>query len=249
EFENIDPANLEEQALKLVGYDVYNTLIKDYTEKQWGKDPKDLPAFIIKRLPLRFTFDNNYFSDRYQGIPIGGYNKITEGLLDGIEVRLNIDYLQHREVYNNLAETIVYTGPLDAFYDYAAGTLEYRSLRFEHQRLEMANFQGNAVVNYSDADVPFTRIIEHKHFEFGTQPHTVITHEYPEQWTTGKECYYPINDPHNTQVFKEYEKKSREETNIIFGGRLAEYRYYDMHQVVAAAMTKASRIFGKGILS
>ncbi|MDF2384145.1 UDP-galactopyranose mutase [Nostoc ellipsosporum NOK] len=243
-----EPANLEEQALRLVGPDVYNTLIREYTEKQWGKPARELPAFIIRRLPLRFTYDNNYFTDKYQGIPTGGYNKITEGLLDGIEVRLQQDFFADRDYFRSLADTVVYTGQLDAYFDFREGQLEYRSLRFEHKHLDTDNFQGNAVVNYSDADVPYTRIIEHKHFEFGTQPHTVITYEYPETWTPGKECYYPVNDEKNMAIFRIYDQLAQAEEGVLFGGRLAEYRYYDMHQVIGSAMTAAGRIFGKDIL-
>ncbi|WP_028789291.1 UDP-galactopyranose mutase [Terrimonas ferruginea] len=243
-----EPANLEEQALRLVGPDVYNALIREYTEKQWGKSARELPAFIIRRLPLRFTYDNNYFTDKYQGIPAGGYNKITEGLLEGIEVRLQQDFLADRDYFKSLADTVVYTGQLDAYFDFREGQLEYRSLRFEHKRLETDNFQGNAVVNYSDAAVPYTRIIEHKHFEFGTQPHTVITYEYPETWTPGKECYYPVNDDTNMAIFRTYDQLAQAEEGVLFGGRLAEYRYYDMHQVIGSAMTAAGRIFGKDIL-
>lgn len=233
------PKNLEEQALKLVGPDVYNTLIKGYTEKQWGRKATEIPAFIIKRLPLRFTFDNNYFNDKYQGIPIGGYNVLIDGLLKDIEVRLGIDYLEDRDHWNSLAEKIVYTGPIDAFYNYKFGTLEYRSLRFEHEILEMDNFQGNAVVNYTEFDIPFTRIIEHKHFEFGQQKHTVITREYPAEWSKGMEPYYPINDAANGDLANQYKKMAKAETRFIFGGRLAEYVYYDMHQVIASALKKA----------
>ncbi len=243
-----EPANLEEQALRLVGPDVYNALIREYTEKQWGKSARELPAFIIRRLPLRFTYDNNYFTDKYQGIPAGGYNKITEGLLEGIEVRLQQDFLADRDYFKSLADTVVYTGQLDAYFDFREGQLEYRSLRFEHKRLDTDNFQGNAVVNYSDAAVPYTRIIEHKHFEFGTQPHTVITYEYPETWTPGKECYYPVNDDTNMAIFRTYDQLAQAEKGVLFGGRLAEYRYYDMHQVIGSAMSAAGRIFGKDIL-
>ncbi|MEO8772434.1 MAG: UDP-galactopyranose mutase [Ferruginibacter sp.] len=237
------PANLEEQALKLVGDDVYNTLIKGYTEKQWGRKATELPAFIIKRLPLRFTYDNNYFSDKYQGIPVGGYNILVEGLLEGIETRLEQDFFSNKEYFMSLADQIVYTGPLDAFYNNCFGALEYRSLEFKQEILQQENFQGNAVVNYNDADVPYTRILEHKHFEFGTQPHTVITYEYPKTWQPGMESYYPVNDDVNTKRFKQYETLSKQETNIIFGGRMAEYRYYDMHQVIGAALAQANKIF------
>ncbi|MEO6670832.1 MAG: UDP-galactopyranose mutase [Ferruginibacter sp.] len=237
------PANLEEQALKLVGDDVYNTLIKAYTEKQWGRKATELPAFIIRRLPLRFTYDNNYFSDKYQGIPVGGYNVLIDGLLDGIEIRLEQDFFSNKEHFMSLADQIVYTGPLDTFYNNCFGALEYRSLEFKQELLEQENFQGNAVVNYNDADVPYTRIIEHKHFEFGIQPHTVITYEYPKAWKPGMESYYPVNDDENNRRFKQYEALAKQETKTIFGGRMAEYRYYDMHQVIAAAVSQANKIF------
>ncbi|MDB5279586.1 MAG: UDP-galactopyranose mutase [Ferruginibacter sp.] len=237
-----EPANLEEQALKLVGKDIYEKLIKGYTEKQWGRKATELPAFIIKRLPVRFTYDNNYFNDTYQGIPIGGYNAITAGLLNGIEVKLNTDFFKERDYFQTLADKVVYTGAIDEYFDYRFGALEYRSLRFEHEHLDMANYQGNAVVNYTDAGVPFTRIIEHKHFEFGTQPTTIITREYPAEWKRGMEQYYPVNDACNEKRFKQYQQLSKEENNMLFGGRLAEYRYYDMHQVVASALVKAERI-------
>ncbi|HZH95401.1 MAG TPA: UDP-galactopyranose mutase [Flavisolibacter sp.] len=236
-----NPQNLEEQALKLVGPDIYEKLIKGYTEKQWGRKATDLPAFIIKRLPVRFTFDNNYFNDKYQGIPIGGYNKLSEGLLEGIEVRLNTNYFDDVAYFKSLGDKIVYTGPLDEYYGFRFGELEYRSLRFEHKQLEIENFQGNAVVNYTEAHIPYTRILEHKHFEFGTQPHTVITYEYPATWEIGMEPYYPMNDEKNTRRFKEYTVLSEKETGVIFGGRLAEYRYYDMHQVIGSALVKAKQ--------
>jgi UDP-galactopyranose mutase len=234
-----DPQNLEEQALKLVGPDIYEKLIKGYTEKQWGRKATELPAFIIKRLPVRFTFDNNYFNDKYQGIPIGGYNKLSEGLLEGIEVRLNTNYFDDVEYFKSLGSKIIFTGPLDEYYNYQFGELEYRSLRFEHKQLEIENFQGNAVVNYTEADIPYTRILEHKHFEFGTQPHTVITYEYSATWEKGMEPYYPMNDEKNTKRFKQYAELSEQETGVLFGGRLAEYRYYDMHQVIGSALVKA----------
>ncbi len=234
-----EPQNLEEQALKLVGPDIYEKLIKGYTEKQWGRKATELPAFIIKRLPVRFTFDNNYFNDKYQGIPIGGYNKLSEGLLDGIEVRLNTNFFDDVEYFKSLGTKIVYTGPLDEYYAFQFGELEYRSLRFEHKQLEQENFQGNAVVNYTEAHIPYTRILEHKHFEFGTQPHTVITYEYPATWEKGMEPYYPMNDEKNTKRFKQYTALSEAETGVLFGGRLAEYRYYDMHQVIGSALVKA----------
>lgn len=233
------PQNLEEQALALIGVDIYEKLIKGYTEKQWGRKATELPAFIIKRLPVRFTYDNNYFNDKYQGIPIGGYNAITDKMLEGSDVRLNVDYFSDRDYFKNIAHKIVYTGALDEYYDYKFGELEYRSLRFEHKRLEIPNYQGNAVVNYTEADIPYTRIIEHKHFEFGTQPHTVITYEYPDEWHKGKEQYYPVNDEVNTNRFKQYQELATEEYGILFGGRLAEYRYYDMHQVIGSAFVKA----------
>lgn len=242
-----EPANLEEQALKLVGPDIYEKLIKGYTEKQWGRKATELPAFIIKRLPVRFTYDNNYFNDKYQGIPIGGYNKLSDGLLKGIEVRLSTDYFKDRSYFNSLAETVVYTGAIDEFYDYSYGALEYRSLRFEHEHLDIQNYQGNAVVNYTEADIPFTRIIEHKHFEFGTQPTTIITREYPAEWKAGMEQYYPVNDEANNSRFKKYQQRSREEKRVLFGGRLAEYKYYDMHQVIGSALVKAERVVENGL--
>jgi UDP-galactopyranose mutase len=236
-----EPRNLEEQALALVGTDIYEKLIKGYTEKQWGRSATELPAFIIKRLPVRFTFDNNYFNDKYQGIPIGGYNKLADGLLEGIEVQLDTDFFGDRDYFLGLGNKIVYTGALDEFYDYRFGELEYRSLHFEHKQLEIANYQGNAVVNYTERDIPYTRIIEHKHFEFGTQPHTVITYEYPATWQRGMEPYYPLNDDKNSLRYKQYSELADQESNILFGGRLAEYRYYDMHQVVGSALAKARR--------
>ncbi|MCW3074115.1 MAG: UDP-galactopyranose mutase [Flaviaesturariibacter sp.] len=236
-----EPQNLEEQALKLVGPDIYEKLIKGYTEKQWGRKATELPAFIIKRLPVRFTFDNNYFNDKYQGIPIGGYNKLSEGLLEGIEVRLNTNFGDDVAYFKSLGDKLVYTGPLDEYYNYQFGELEYRSLRFEHKQLEMENYQGNAVVNYTESHIPYTRIIEHKHFEFGTQPHTVITYEYPATWEKGMEPYYPMNDEKNNRRFKEYTALSEGEANVLFGGRLAEYRYYDMHQVIGSALVKAKQ--------
>ncbi len=240
-----EPKNLEEQALMLVGRDIYEILIKEYTEKQWGRKATELPAFIIKRLPVRFTFDNNYFNDKYQGIPIGGYNKLVDGLLEGTEVKLNTDFFKERESLDAIANTIVYTGMIDAFYNYQFEELEYRSLRFEHERLETENYQGNAVMNYNEASVPYTRIIEHKHFEFGTQKHTVITREYPAGWKRGMESYYPINDEVNNNKLKKYQALAAQETNVIFGGRLAEYKYYDMHQVIGAALAKTKKLFNQ----
>jgi UDP-galactopyranose mutase len=233
-----DPQNLEEQAISLVGTDIYQKLIKGYTEKQWGRKATELPAFIIKRLPVRFTYDNNYFNDRYQGIPMGGYNKLTEALLVGSEVKLGVDYFKDRAELDSLAAQTVYTGKIDEYFDFKLGYLEYRSLRFDNQILDIQNFQGNAVVNYTDAQTPFTRIIEHKHFEFGTQPKTVITHEYPQEWSVGAEPYYPVNDDKNDRIFRAYRTLSEQVPEVMFGGRLAEYRYYDMHQVVGSALHK-----------
>lgn len=240
----IEPKNLEEMALSLVGTDIYYKLIKGYTEKQWGRDAKDIPAFIIKRLPVRFTYDNNYFNDLYQGIPIGGYNVIIEKLLAGIDVKLGIDFFQNKNELNNIATKIVYTGPIDQYYNYQFGVLEYRGLKFEHQILNTDNYQGNAVINYTDKDVPYTRIIEHKHFEFGTQEKTVVTKEYSCEWEKGEEPYYPINDMRNQTIYQKYKNlASLEQNNIIFGGRLAEYKYYDMHQVFESAMDRAKQEF------
>ena len=241
-YKDITPENLEEQALKLVGDDIYKLLIKEYTEKQWGVKATDLPSFIIKRLPVRFTFDNNYFNDKYQGIPIGGYTKIFEKLLEGIEVRLETDFFENRAYYEALAENIIYTGPIDKFFNYEAGKLNYRSLKFENETLETDNFQGNAVVNYTSHEVPFTRIIEHKHFEFGTQEKTFVTKEYPQDWEEGLEPYYPVNDDANNAIYSAYKKKSESLDNVIFGGRLAEYKYYDMHQIVGSALAKMKKI-------
>lgn len=231
-----DPKNLEEQAINLVGKTIYEKLVKGYTEKQWGRDCSELPAFIIKRLPVRFTFDNNYFNDRYQGIPVGGYTKIIEKMLDGVEVRLNCDFLLAKEKYLNLADRVIYTGPIDAYFDYVYGELEYRSVRFETETLDIDNFQGNAVVNYTEREVPFTRIIEHKHFEFGKQPKTVISREYPSEWKLGDEPYYPINDEKNQHLYEQYHNLTREEKNVHFGGRLGQYKYFDMDDVIASAL-------------
>lgn len=231
-----EPKNLEEQALSLVGKDVYEKLIKGYTEKQWGRDCKDLPSFIIKRLPLRFIYDNNYFNDRYQGIPIGGYTKIVEKMLDGIEVRLNTNYLDNREEFDAMADKIVYTGMIDQFYDYKLGVLEYRSVRFETEELPMENYQGNAVVNYTEREVPYTRIIEHKHFEFGEQPTTIISREYSSEWKKGDEPYYPVNNDKNNALYQQYKELADKEHKVIFGGRLGGYKYYDMDKVIAAAL-------------
>lgn len=234
-----EPKNLEEQAISLVGTDIYEKLVKGYTEKQWGRDCKDLPAFIIKRLPVRFTYDNNYFNDLYQGIPIGGYNVITDKLFEGCDVELSVDYLEDREKYDSLGETIIYTGMIDAFYGYRFGKLEYRSLKFETETLPTDNYQGVAVVNYTDRETPFTRIIEHKHFEFGTQEKTVVTREYPSDWSEGMEPYYPVNDEKNQELYQTYAALAQKEDRVIFGGRLGEYKYYDMDKVIESAMRMA----------
>jgi UDP-galactopyranose mutase len=238
-----EPKNLEEQALKLVGVDIYEKLIKEYTEKQWGKPCAELPAFIIKRLPVRFTFNNNYFNDRYQGIPIGGYTKIIEGLLQGIDTKVNVDFFADRDYWRSQAKKTVYTGKIDGYFDFRFGELEYRSLNFEHEVLQKENYQGNAVMNFTDKETPYTRIIEHKHFEFGTQPETVITKEFPVTGTHHNEPYYPVNDDTNMSLLKKYKTLAEKEQNVIFGGRLAEYRYYDMHQVVASALTCTNKEF------
>ena len=237
-----EPKNLEEQALSLVGTDVYEKLIKGYTEKQWGRPCTELPSFIIKRLPVRLTFDNNYFNALYQGIPVGGYTKMIANMLGDVEVRLNTDYLEHKEELDALAEKVIYTGPIDAYYDYKLGELEYRSVRFETEVLDQPNFQGNAAVNYTDAETPWTRIIEHKWFEFGKDeegndlPKTVISREYSSEWKLGDEPYYPVNDEKNGKLYEEYKKLAEKEENIIFGGRLGEYKYYDMDAVIVAAL-------------
>ena len=236
-----EPQNLEEQAISLIGTDIYTKLIKGYTEKQWGRSCTELPAFIIQRLPVRYTFDNNYFNDRYQGIPIGGYNKLIHALLDGIEVRLGIDYNLQRKEYENMAETIVYTGPIDAYFNYSLGQLEYRGLRFETERLEEENHQGVAVMNYTEREVPYTRSIEHKHFEFGKQPVTYVTKEYPADWQPGEEAYYPVNNERNQTLYAQYAELAKKERNIIFGGRLAEYKYYDMDDVIKSALDCAKK--------
>ena len=232
------PENLEEQAISLVGTDIYEKLIKDYTEKQWGKPTTELPAFIIRRLPVRLTYDNNYFNDTYQGIPIGGYTQIVEKMLDheNIDVETNVDFFVNKEQYLKDFPKIVFTGMIDEFFDYKLGELEYRSLRFESETLDMENYQGNAVVNYIDADTPYTRLIEHKHFEFGNQAKTIITKEYSKTWEKGDEPYYPVNNDRNNHLYKSYKKLADEQGNVIFGGRLGHYRYYDMHQVIGAAL-------------
>lgn len=232
----VNPQNLEEQAISLVGKDIYEILIKGYTEKQWGRKCTDLPAFIIKRLPVRFTFDNNYFNDSYQGIPIGGYNKLIEGLLYGIETKCATDFFDHRGYFESIADKIVFTGKIDEYYNYCFGKLEYRTVRFEEEVYNCSNYQGNAVVNYTEREVPYTRIIEHKHFEFGTQPKTVISREYSSEWKEGSEPFYPVNDERNNNLYLQYKELADKEENIIFGGRLAEYKYYDMDAIVKQAM-------------
>jgi len=236
-----EPRNLEEQAQLLIGKDIYEKLIKGYTEKQWGRKCTDLPAFIIKRLPVRFVFDNNYFNDKYQGIPIGGYNKLIEGLLDGVDTQVGVDFFENRAYWESIAERIVFTGKIDEFYNYQFGKLEYRTVRFEEEVHDTSNYQGNAVINYTEAEVPYTRIIEHKHFEmFGTEidscPKTVISKEYSTEWKEGMEPYYPVNDEKNNQLYLKYKKLADKETNVIFGGRLAEYKYYDMAPIIAKVM-------------
>lgn len=231
-----EPRNLEEQALVLGGKDIYEKLIKGYTEKQWGRKATDLPPFIIKRLPFRFTFDNNYFNHPYQGIPIGGYNVLIDNILKGIEVKLDTNYLENREYFDNLAHKVVYTGPIDEFFDFKLGRLEYRSLRFETEILDIPNFQGVAGMNFTDDTTPYTRIVEHKHFEFGDQPDTVITREYSSEWQPGDEPYYPVNDAKNNRIYENYKKMADATNHVIFGGRLAEYKYYDMHQVISSSI-------------
>jgi len=236
-----EPQNLEEQAISLVGRDIFEKLVKGYTEKQWGRDCKDLPAFIIKRLPVRLTFDNNYFNALYQGIPMGGYTKMVANMLGDAEVRLGVDYLQNKEELDALADKVIYTGPIDAYFQYRLGALQYRSVRFETEVLDMPNFQGNAAVNYTDRDTPWTRIIEHKWFEFGTQPKTVISREYSSEWKLGDEPYYPVNDEKNGQLYQQYKALAEKEENIVFGGRLGEYKYYDMDAVIASALACAEK--------
>ena len=241
-----EPKNLEEQAISLVGKDIYEKLIKGYTEKQWGRNATELPSFIIKRLPIRYTYDNNYFNDKYQGIPEGGYNVIFDKLLEGIDVELDTDFFEKKEELLQKADKIVFTGMIDQYFDYQYGVLEYRSLRFEHETLDEENHQGNAVVNYNEREVSYTRIIEHKHFEFGKQPKTVITREYPVEWKKqGDEPYYPVNNEKNTEIFKKYQELAEKEENVIFGGRLANYKYYDMHHVFEVALEVVEKEFGK----
>ena len=231
-----EPKNLEEQALSLVGRDIYKKLIKGYTEKQWGRNAKQIPAFIIKRIPLRFRYDNNYFSDTYQGIPIGGYSGIIERMLEGIELRMNTDYLKDKEYFDSITKKVLYTGPIDELYDYRYGELEYRSLKFEHELKNISNFQGNAVINYTSSKIPYTRIIEHKHFEFGEQSKTFISREYSVNWKKGDEPYYPINDQINNEKYNKYKLLSELNEKLLLGGRLAEYKYYDMHHVIEKAL-------------
>ena len=240
-----DPQNLEEQALSLVGTDVYTKLVKGYTEKQWGRDCKDLPAFIIKRLPCRFTYDNNYFNDRYQGIPMGGYTAMVEKMLEGVEVRLGVDFFDLIKEEPEIARTIVYTGCIDEYFGYKLGYLNYRSVRFETEELPMEDFQGNAVVNYTEREVPYTRIIEHKHFEFGKQPTTVISREYSAEWKPGMEPYYPVNDAENGSLYGKYKELADAEGNVIFGGRLGQYKYYDMDKVIRAALDDLKRVLDR----
>ncbi|EQB90263.1 UDP-galactopyranose mutase [Clostridium punense] len=242
-LKNKKPENLEEQAISLVGTDIYEKLIKGYTEKQWGRSATELPPFIIKRLPVRFTYDNNYFNDRYQGIPIGGYNVIIENLLRNCDIRLNTNYFENREELDSLAKKVLFTGMIDEYYGYKYGVLEYRSLRFDTELLQQQNYQGNAVVNYTDRETPFTRIIEHKHFEFKTSESTVITREYPMEWKSGDEPYYPVLDEKNLDIYNKYKALGEKEETLIFGGRLGEYKYYDMHNIVRAAIEKVKEEF------
>ena len=238
------PKNLEEQAISLVGRDIYEKLVKGYTEKQWGRPCTELPAFIIRRLPVRFTYNNNYFNDRYQGIPEGGYTPIFDKLLEGVEVRLNCDFFDHKDELRSQCRKVVFTGPIDRYFDYCYGPLQFRSLRFESEVLDQENYQGNAVVNYTDRETPYTRIIEHKHFEFGTQPKTVITREYPMDWPPGAEPYYTVNDEQNNALYQRYAALAEKEPDVMFGGRLGEYKYYDMDKVIASALGFAARELG-----
>ena len=239
-----EPKNLEEQAISLVGTDIYEKLVKGYTEKQWGRPCAELPAFIIRRLPVRFTYDNNYFNARYQGIPIGGYTAMVEKMLEGIEVKLGVDYLAEKSAWDRMAKTVVYTGPIDRYFAYRFGPLQYRSIRFETEVLDTPNYQGNAVVNYTDRETPYTRVIEHKHFEFGTQPKTVVSREYSSEWQPGDEPYYPVNDEKNNAHYEQYRALANLELNVWFGGRLGEYKYYDMDAVIAAALDTAEKLTG-----
>jgi UDP-galactopyranose mutase len=242
-YKKTNPANLKEQALSMVGPTIFEKLIKHYTEKQWGKPCDELPAFLIKRVPLRYTYDNNYFNDSYQGIPVGGYNKLTEGLLKGVDVKLGVDFLVNRAYWLSMADRVIYTGKIDAYFDYCLGELQYRSLRFEHKEMFGVNdFQGNAVYNYTSPDVPYTRVVEHKHFEWKELGHTVVSYEYPQQYQRGGEAYYPVNDEVNNTLYNQYKRLADKENKVLFGGRLAEYKYYDMHQVVAAALHQSQKI-------
>ncbi|EKF9879152.1 UDP-galactopyranose mutase [Vibrio cholerae] len=247
EMADLEPKNLEEQAISLVGRDIYEKFIKGYTEKQWGRSARELPAFIIKRIPVRYTYDNNYFNDEYQGVPKEGYTKLVENMLEGIDVKLNTDFLDNKDYYKDIADTIIYTGPIDSYFDYKLGMLEYRSLRFETEVLDEDDFQGNAVVNYTEKDIPFTRIIEHKHFNYTKKVDgiTIITKEYPKEWEIHDEPYYPVNDDNNSKLYRKYRDLAKEETGVIFGGRLAEYKYYDMHQVIASALYSVKKLIGE----
>ena len=236
-----EPQNLEEQAISLVGRDIYEKLVKGYTEKQWGRDCTQLPSSIIRRLPVRLTYNNNYFNDRYQGIPEGGYTAVIEKMLEGADVILNEDYLVAKDDWDRKAKKVIYTGPIDAYFGYSLGALEYRSVRFETEILDMANYQGNAVVNYTDRETPYTRVIEHKHFEFGTQPKTVISREYSSEWKLGDEPYYPVNDDKNSALYEKYHALAQKEENVVFGGRLGEYKYYDMDKVIAVALERCKK--------
>ena len=242
EYKIDNPKNLEEQAISLIGKDIYEKLVKGYTEKQWGRKCRELPAFIIKRLPVRYTFDNNYFNDLYQGIPIGGYTRIIEKMLDGIEVKLNTNFFDDKEKWLNIADKIIFTGMIDQYYDYCYGELEYRGLNFEFETLDMENYQGNAVINYTDAETPFTRIIEHKHFEDSTSDKTIITREYPKTWKKDDEAYYPLNDDKNSELFKKYQELAKKEDKVIFGGRLGMYQYFDMWQVIDEALKAVKEV-------
>ena len=243
----LEPKNLEEQAISLVGKTIYEKLVKGYTEKQWGRKCTELPSFIIKRLPVRFIYDNNYFNDLYQGIPIGGYTRIIEKMLEGIEVRLNCDFFDNREELEKVAKKIVFTGPIDRYYNYCYGELEYRSLKFETEILDIENYQGNAVVNYTEFEIPYTRIIEHKHFEYGAQPKTIITKEYPDNWNKEKEAYYPINNEKNNKLYEKYEQLADENNKIIFGGRLGKYKYFDMDKIIEQALEIVDKEINKNL--
>ena len=236
-----EPQNLEQQAIKLVGTDIYEKLVRDYTQKQWGRPCSELPSFIIKRLPVRFTYDNNYFNARFQGIPVGGYTALVERMLDGVEVRLGVDYLKEKAQLDALAERVIFTGCVDEYFGYCFGPLQYRSVRFETEVLDCENYQGNAVVNYTDAEHPYTRIIEHKHFEFGTQPKTVISREYSAEWSVGQEAYYPVNNAENQALYERYRALADDEVNVVFGGRLGEYKYYDMDKVIESALATVAK--------